>query len=612
MDQKSFEFTRADLEVESDVHEFNGYRLRHYQSTALENAFKIWSGGRHGALIRAATGTGKTLMASAIIDRWLRRNDRCRVIVLCHERQLVKQFAREVNKFLAIDPVIEMASFSSDRNTINNSLVTVASRQTLYQKVKEEGGEIISRLHKFDCDLDWLCICDEAHRYKRSMKSVQHIFEYFDKNPNSARLGITATPWRDTDKVSLRCLFDEPALDYPLYSSDDKHSSVKDGYSVPYRVFNVKVEGVDFAKIKDSTLGGVKDYSAEDLESAMMRIEALSSVVQPTIDIVGDRKTVIFSPTVNMAMAVAEHINTISGDGSCRYIHGGTPDDERTAIFNDYENGLFQFLSACMMCQEGWDSPATAAVAVFRPTKSRARIEQMCGRASRVLPGVIEGLETPEERVQAIQLSEKPNAYIVNLVGMSGLGGQKTAIDIMSEGLPDEVIEHAVAASEKEGSYDPIKVVEEEKEKGERREKERARKEEQDRKTKEIAKRQRQRHAAELQALDPKVNYHLGDTGDPNDLPRFSQIVMKFGRFKGVYVYQLPDWYVEAFVEKSGSPFKYTLMREIARRSKGRRTEEVSARELRETQLAQSRSELRGRPMNGATIDEVNQYLLEG
>jgi len=614
MNQGSFEFTRKDLEKTTFEHEFNGYKLRHYQSAALENAFRIWDSGSVGALIRAATGTGKTLTAAAIIDEWLRRdNERNRVIILCHERQLVKQFAREVNKFLAIEPAIEMASFSPDRNTINSSLITVASRQTLYQKIKEEGGPVISRLHKFDNLLNWLCICDEAHRYKKSMKSVQHIFEYFEQNVKSVRLGITATPWRDTDKISLNCLFDKPALDYPLYSHEDKHSSVKDGYSVPYRVFNVKVEGVDFAQIKESTLGGVKDYSAEDLEAAMLRIEALSSVVQPTIDIVGNRRTIVFSPTVNMALAVQEHINTIAGDGSCRCIHGKTPDDERTAILNDYENDMFQFLSACMMCQEGWDSPGTAAVAVFRPTKSRARIEQMCGRASRVLPGVIDGISSAEERVEAIRKSDKPDAYIINLVGMSGLGGQKTAIDIMAEGLPDEIIEHAVEASEGTGSYDPIEIVEDEKEKDRKREEEKARKEAARLQAEKVAKEQRRKHAAEMQALSPKVNYYIGDSGDPNDLSKSSQIIMKFGKFKGVYVYQLPDWYLKAFVEKSGSPFRYILMKEIGRRNSVRREERMNKKELRETQLARSRKEIGGRSETASkSIDDINKILLGG
>lgn len=79
----------------------------------------------------------------------------------------------------------------------------------------------------------------------------------------------------------------------------------------------------------------------------------------------------------------------------------------------------------------------------------------MKGRGSRPLRGLVDGLETAEERLAAIAASDKPNCMIVDLVGITGLGGSRTCIDIYSDGVPDEVVERAGTILERGETHDP-------------------------------------------------------------------------------------------------------------------------------------------------------------
>lgn len=70
-------------------------------------------------------------------------------------------------------------------------------------------------------------------------------------------------------------------------------------------------------------------------------------------------------------------------------------------------------------------------MAIARPTMSRALYTQMAGRGTRVLPNVVDGLNTPEERRKAIVESAKPNVEIIDFVGNSSKHRLVTSADIL-------------------------------------------------------------------------------------------------------------------------------------------------------------------------------------
>lgn len=327
--------------------------------------------------------TGKTVSGALIAHRWLQQGDDYRVMVLAHERQLVHQFAEEITDVLGVVPGIEMAD---ERVSARNvPPIVVASRATLQEKQVDDGsGEVAqaSRLYKFDWRLNWLVIVDECHRYKRSMKSCRHLFDWFERNPRSRRLGLTATPER-SDRVSLAGLFPGVASDYRLYDLDGGPSAVNDGWAVPYDQRFVTVEGVDFKTLREVS----GDFDESELELVLGQREKLLSLVRPTLDLVEHRRTIVFSPTVDMAKRVAHTINEFvlcqcERCGARRFEHGDElrleprpvcrkcggplaalphdllaksldgsyPDQARKEVYAQHQRSQFQFLSVCGLC----------------------------------------------------------------------------------------------------------------------------------------------------------------------------------------------------------------------------------------------------------------------
>jgi superfamily II DNA or RNA helicase len=479
-----------------------------------------------------------------IAGTWLARGDEYRVMVISYEKQLVWQFAEEVRDFLGIEPGIEMEkerASSSDRIVVaSRASLLLAPEVTFQQRERfieygiddlgplwksraesylkmlhnrhaepeqirdqiaelkqrpEAHGDKWSRLHRFDPRLNWLLCFDEAHRHVRKLRSVGYLTEWFWTNPNTKQLGLTATPKR-ADGVSIGSeMFPAIAADYPLFHFS-KPCAVKDGYAVPYVQRYISVEGVDFKNLK--RVAG--DFDDGDLERVLGEESTLAKLCQPLLDMVGDRRTLIFSPGVEMAGNVARFINARSeavcsacqhvawypklliGDGAtcqcgaliadedvtkagdqARSIHGGTRLDDRKDVYEGHQSGQFQFLSVCGLCREGYNDPDIGCVAIFRPVSKKASslAEQMKGRGCRPEKALIRELCTivsAEERRQLIADSEKPNCLIVDLVGVTGLDDCASTTLIYAEGTPDGVLERAQQIAEE--SDDDVDIEE--------------------------------------------------------------------------------------------------------------------------------------------------------
>lgn len=586
----------------------NGVIPRDYQVEDVANSFRLWDSGEVGVLTRAATGMGKTIMSCLKFRRWLDSGDDYRCMVLSYERELVQQFADEVRDVLSdVSVGIEMGSMSIEPTRIPQ--IVVASRQTLmsHELATMEQREVlkgfgipdvklltkseakrairdlrngidvqsvvefieefnasdrcnhelgrVSRLYKFDNRLNWLLVMDEAHKYSMKLKTVGHIIEWFEKNPNHRRSGITATPKR-RDKVSIGTkLFPGISIDYPLTRA------VEQGFAVPYVQKFVQVQSVDFKAIKE-----IAGKSQEKWDNEVnRRIEKdLAELCDPLLDMVGDRRTLIFSPSVDLAAKVCDYINArhececascgtrtwhprvriddgakcpkcgdwieskhITKDGTQAYsLHGGVPHRERKQVYEGHKDGKFQFLSVCGLCREGYNDPNISCVAVFRPVSKDASslAEQMKGRGARPLKGVIHGLETAEERLAAIAASAKPDCLIVDLVGITGLADCASTIQIYADGLDDDIVARAEEIALEGGVENPMEAIEQAK-----RESEEAK--EKKRLAALQAEEARRRRAEERARLDARASYTTHDVGTSSS--DRSQVTDKMLRYMG-------------------------------------------------------------------------------
>jgi superfamily II DNA/RNA helicase len=174
---------------------------------------------------------------------------------------------------------------------------------------------------------------------------------------------------------------------------------------------------------------------------------------------------------------MTEIINRYFPD-SALCIVGTTPRNVRRSGLERFARGEFQFLLSCGVFLEGTDLPHVSIVGMARPTKSRALYCQMIGRGLRVLPGLIDGIPTAEERVRRIAASAKPTCLVVDFVGNSGKHKLVSTADVLGGELPDALVQGVMRKAVKSGQpVDVLRAVSEAKATQEKERRERARKE---------------------------------------------------------------------------------------------------------------------------------------
>ncbi len=157
----------------------NGLRfLRDYQLNAVASIQEHAKQGQDRFLFEMATGTGKTLVAAAVIKLFLRTGNARRVLFLVDRLELENQARKAFISYLKND--YRTVVYKEDRDDWRKAEIVVSTVQTFLSKNRYK------RLFSPD-DFD-LVISDEAHRSIGG--NSRAVFEYFI----GYKLGLTATP----------------------------------------------------------------------------------------------------------------------------------------------------------------------------------------------------------------------------------------------------------------------------------------------------------------------------------------------------------------------------------------------------------------------------------
>lgn len=167
--------------------------LRRYQLKAIEELQKSVKNGNDRFLFEMATGTGKTLVAMAVIKLFLRTRNATRVLFLVDRLELEDQAWKNFVKTLKND--YKSVIYKQNREDWKKAEIVVSTVQSLSFNNKYQ------RLFS-PTDFD-LIISDEAHRSIGG--NSRAVFEYFV----GYKLGLTATPKDylkklDTAKISKK------------------------------------------------------------------------------------------------------------------------------------------------------------------------------------------------------------------------------------------------------------------------------------------------------------------------------------------------------------------------------------------------------------------------
>lgn len=321
--------------------------LRDYQREMFEGVRDKLIEGHKSVLMQAPTGSGKTLVASAIVQSALEKNSR--VAVVAPRRELVYQ-ASSTLESAGVGHGIVMAGES--RHWSHNAFV--ACVPTLHARCVRRGQPP----PKVD-----LCIVDEAH-----LSLAPSVIDVLKLWPNARIVGMTATPAR-SDGRALGQLYEVMVKGPSVQRLTDA------GFLVPARYFSASPW--DLTKVRMS--GG--DYAAGDLSNRVNTPKLVGDVVDNWMRICPDRQTVVFAASVAHSMALCEQFR--AAGFNAEHIDGRMDNEERKGILDRFQMGATQILLNCQICTYGWDAPAASCCVLARPTKSRVAYLQMVGRVLR-------------------------------------------------------------------------------------------------------------------------------------------------------------------------------------------------------------------------------------
>jgi type I restriction enzyme R subunit len=220
----------------------NGLKfLRPYQVRAVHAIQQTVAQGKSRFLFEMATGTGKTLIAAAVMKLFLRTSNAKRVLFLVDRLELENQAFKNLNRYLKND--FTTVIYKQTRDDWNKAEIVVTTIQSLLSDNKYK------RLFS-PTDFD-LVISDEAHRSIGG--NSRAVFEYFV----GYKLGLTATPKdylkniknineRDPREIERRILLDtyitfgcesgEPTFRYSLVDG------VREGFLINPIVVDARTE----------------------------------------------------------------------------------------------------------------------------------------------------------------------------------------------------------------------------------------------------------------------------------------------------------------------------------------------------------------------------------
>ncbi len=324
------------------------YPFQHDVVSAIEAAI---AAGIKRIIVVAATGAGKTLVASGIV----RRNPMRPILFLAHRDELLTQARDKLKRF---DVVAGIIKAGRDRDLRAQALVQVAGIQTLYWRAV--------RTDRMELPNAAIVFVDEAHHCPAM--TYQKIIEAY---PDAIIIGLSATPCRG-DGRGLGATF-EKMIEAPPVAE-----LIKLGLLVPPKIY--APPSPDLTGVKVMSTG---DYKLDQLGARMEPL--VGDAIEHWLKYSQRRRSICFA--VNRAHSVHLVEEFLKSDVRAEHLDGDTPQTEREAILARLESGETEVVSNVGVLSEGFDCCDIGCVTLARPTRSLGLFRQMIGRGLRAAPG---------------------------------------------------------------------------------------------------------------------------------------------------------------------------------------------------------------------------------
>ncbi|KAL6719900.1 putative ATP-dependent helicase IRC3 [Lecanora helva] len=361
-------------------------RLRDYQEECIQSVLSYLERGGKRAGISLATGSGKTVIFTQLIERIKPQCPRAtQTLILAHRRELVEQAAIHCenaypSKLIEIEMGHTKASGTAD--------ITVASVASLTSS---------DRIEKFDPTRFKLVLVDEAHHIAAS--SYLQILRYFGLLRDTASPAIVAEPESGALTnlpsaasfspilVGVSATFSRfdgvrlsDAIDHIVYHKD--YVDMIEDKWLSDVIFTTVQSKADISGVKHSRY---QDFQIGELSRAVNNPTSNEITVQAWKSKAAERKsTLVFC--VDLAHVTDLTAAFRSHGIDARFVTGNTLKRVRSERLESFKNGDFPVLLNCGVFIEGTDIPNIDCVVLARPTKSRNLLVQMIGRGMRLYP----------------------------------------------------------------------------------------------------------------------------------------------------------------------------------------------------------------------------------
>lgn len=305
--------------------------LRDYQERLIGGIHDAYRRGQRAVLAQSPVGSGKTVVAAAIIALSVARGRR--VLFGAHRIELLDQARRKLADAGVVDVRLIRAGAAEGPES---APVTIASIQTLAgrrwrDRLPSADRVILDEAHHSACD-SWLAI---AERYREALL-----------------LGITATPERG-DGVALGHVFDA------LVTGPTVRELTDLGHLVPLRTWAPR-ELTDPGKLAMSPLEAYRRHC-------------------------GERLAIVFASRVADAERFAEEMTGGGVPAAC--VHGQLTDEARADLLARFARGDLRAVTTVDVLTEGTDIPPASACILACAPRFPGRLIQMAGRVVRTHPG---------------------------------------------------------------------------------------------------------------------------------------------------------------------------------------------------------------------------------
>lgn len=321
--------------------------LKPFQDAAV-NALRE----KHFGTLAAPTGSGKTIMAIAMIA--MRRQP---ALIIVHTRELATQWAQRLETFLGIEAA-DIGMIGGGKKKVGAE-ITVALVQSLYKCAAEISPQI------------GFLIVDECHRCPS--RTFTEAVSFFDAQ---YMLGLSATPWR-RDNLSNLIFWHLGDIQYAI----DKKALVATGDILDAKVM---IRQTEFRPYHDPTTSYSKmlaELTADDRRNHMIAADVATEAEKADgiCLVLSDRK---------------HHCETLKAILTYRYkiaaevLTGDVDIRERAGILKRLsEGGVRVLIATGQLIGEGFDCPNLSTLFLTTPVRFSGRVLQYIGRVLRPSPG---------------------------------------------------------------------------------------------------------------------------------------------------------------------------------------------------------------------------------